>query len=116
MITNKISMKRIVSKIKEDSEDLLFDMLFKKNNQGIVEPIKGMTLKLMSDGIPMILNEATANMFSNDFTIGNSIEEVRTNKSFREISNEIAMENPFGKNSMFYKEEREILKGQIPKL
>lgn len=43
-------------------------------------------------------------------------EGIRTNKTFQEISNEIAMDTPFGKNSVFYKELREIITGQIPKL
>jgi len=43
-------------------------------------------------------------------------EGIRTNKTFQEISNEIAMDSPLGKNSAFYRETREILTGQIPKL
>lgn len=43
-------------------------------------------------------------------------EKIRTHKTFREISNEIALSTPFGKESAFYREEREIIKGQIPKL
>lgn len=43
-------------------------------------------------------------------------EGVRTNKTFQEISNEIALSTPFGKSSDFYRELREIIKGQIPKL
>ncbi|WP_299180841.1 hypothetical protein [uncultured Chryseobacterium sp.] len=43
-------------------------------------------------------------------------EGVRTDKTFREISNEIALESPFGKNSALYRELREIITGQIPKL
>ncbi len=43
-------------------------------------------------------------------------EKIRTNKSFREISNEIAMSSPFGKESMMYRELREIITGQIPKI
>ncbi|WP_310554384.1 hypothetical protein [Flavobacterium sp.] len=107
--------KELYHKIKEESEGFMFDMLFKKNSQGIVEPIKGMTLKLMPDGIPMILDQESANLLNGNST-NDPFASVTTNKSFREISNEIAMESPFGKNSMFYKEEREILKGQIPKL
>ncbi|MBD3906019.1 hypothetical protein NAL32_15645 [Chryseobacterium sp. Ch-15] len=41
-------------------------------------------------------------------------EGVRTNKTFQEISNEIALTTPFGKHSEFYRELREIIKGQIP--
>lgn len=43
-------------------------------------------------------------------------EGIRTNKTFQEISNEIALSTPFGKNSEFYRELREIITGQIPKL
>ena len=43
-------------------------------------------------------------------------EGIRINKTFQEISNEIAMSTPFGKESVFYRELREILTGQIPKL
>jgi hypothetical protein len=91
-------------------------MLFKKNQQGIIEPIKGLVLKLMADGIPMILNDSTTQLLNSNSTINDPFANVRTDKTFREISNEIAMESPFGKNSAFYREEREILKGQIPKL
>lgn len=41
---------------------------------------------------------------------------IKTHKTFQEISNEIAMSTPFGKDSVFYRELREILTGQIPKL
>lgn len=43
-------------------------------------------------------------------------EGIRAHKTFQEISNEIAMSTPFGKQSTFYRELREIIKGQIPKL
>lgn len=43
-------------------------------------------------------------------------EGIRTHKTFQEISNEIALSTPFGKNSEFYRELREIITGQIPKL
>ncbi|SEM47306.1 hypothetical protein SAMN05421856_103418 [Chryseobacterium taichungense] len=43
-------------------------------------------------------------------------EGIRTNKTFAEISNEIALSTPFGKESVFYRELREIITGQIPKL
>jgi len=43
-------------------------------------------------------------------------EGIRTNKTFQEISNEIALSTPFGKTSEFYREQREIITGQIPKL
>lgn len=108
--------KELYNKIKQDPKDFMFDMLFKKNQQGIVEPIKGMTLKLMADGIPMILDDSTAQLLNGNSTNNDPFASIRTNKTFREISNEIAMESPFGKNSTFYREEREILKGQIPKL
>lgn len=45
-----------------------------------------------------------------------SFDGIRTNKNFREMFNEIALSTPFGKNREFYKEQREIIKGQIPKL
>ena len=41
---------------------------------------------------------------------------IRTNKTFQEISNEIALSTPFGKNSEFYRVLREIITGKIPKL
>jgi len=43
-------------------------------------------------------------------------EGVRTNKTFQEISNEVALSTPFGKSSEFYREQREIITGQIPRL
>lgn len=43
-------------------------------------------------------------------------EGIRTNKTFHEISNKIALNTPFGKSSEFYREQREIIIGQIPKL
>jgi len=43
-------------------------------------------------------------------------EGIRTNMTFQEISNEIALNSPLGKSSAFYRETREILTGQIPKL
>lgn len=43
-------------------------------------------------------------------------EGIRTDKTFQEMSNEVAMDSPFGKNSAFYRELREIITGQIPKL
>lgn len=43
-------------------------------------------------------------------------ESIRTSKTFEEISNEYAMSTPQGKNSVFYREMREILTGYIPKL
>ncbi|MCE3075144.1 hypothetical protein [Chryseobacterium gwangjuense] len=46
----------------------------------------------------------------------NFFEEIITNKTFQEISNEIALNSPFGKSSQFYRQEREIITGQIPKL
>lgn len=52
-----------------------------------------------------------------DFTgIKYSFEESKNNKTFEEISNEIALSSPFGKNSRFYREKREIIIGKIPKL
>ncbi|MBW7675325.1 hypothetical protein [Chryseobacterium chendengshani] len=54
----------------------------------------------------------------NQGLVGNRdpFEGIRTNKTFQEISNEIALSTPFGKSSEFYKEQREIITGQIPKL
>lgn len=46
----------------------------------------------------------------------NPFEGIRTNKTFQEIPNEIAVSTPFGINSEFYRELREIITGQIPKL
>lgn len=43
-------------------------------------------------------------------------EDIKTDKTFYEISNEIALSTPLGKDSVFYRERREIIKGQIPKL
>ncbi|MGE4514995.1 MAG: hypothetical protein AB7E26_14465 [Chryseobacterium sp.] len=43
-------------------------------------------------------------------------EGIRTNKTFAEISNEIALSTPLGKESVFYRELREIITGQISKL
>lgn len=107
--------REFYEKIKNDPEDFMFDLLFEYDENGNVKPIQGKTLKLMGDGIPMVLNSSTANLMNGE-TTNDPFASVRTNKSFREISNEIAMESPFGKKSVFYREEREILKGQIPKL
>lgn len=46
----------------------------------------------------------------------NPLDTIRTQKSFQEISNEIALNTPFGKNSKLYRELREIIIGKIPKL
>ncbi|WP_185113453.1 hypothetical protein, partial [Chryseobacterium sp. CCH4-E10] len=46
----------------------------------------------------------------------NPLEEMKKSKIFQEITNDIALNTPFGNNSMFYKEQREIIIGQIPKL
>ena len=43
-------------------------------------------------------------------------DEISTNKTFHEISSEIALSSSFGKNSKFYRQEREIITGKIPKL
>jgi len=43
-------------------------------------------------------------------------EDIKTDKTIYEISNEIALSTPLGKDSIFYRELREIIKGQIPKL
>lgn len=43
-------------------------------------------------------------------------EDIKTDKTFYEISNEVALSSPSGKDSVFYRELREIIKGQIPKL
>ncbi|HRP91030.1 MAG TPA: hypothetical protein PKX92_13445 [Edaphocola sp.] len=107
--------KELYLKIKQDPDDFMFDLLFERNKNGEVIPIKGKTLKLMADGIPMILDQSTADLMSGN-TTNDPFASVRTNKSFREISNEVAMQSPFGKNSMFYRAEREVLTGQIPKL
>lgn len=98
--------KEIYEKVKNDPEDFMFDLLFQYDESGNIKPIKGKTLKLMADGIPMVLDEASA-IFSNNFIIGNSLDSVRTNKSYQEIMNEIALTTPFGKKSAFYKERAE---------
>ncbi len=41
----------------------------------------------------------------------NTFASIVTNKSFNEISNEIAMESPFGESSIFYKPSRKISYG-----
>jgi hypothetical protein len=46
----------------------------------------------------------------------NLFEEIKPVKTFQEIPNKIALSIPFGKSSIFYKEQREIIIGQIPKL
>lgn len=43
-------------------------------------------------------------------------EGLITDKTFYEISNEIGLSTPFGKDSVFYRELREIITGKIPKL
>lgn len=99
--------KEFYEKIKNDPGDFMFDMLFKKNEQDEVIPIIGKKMKIMPDGIPMIINETTDNLFSNNFIIGNSLDSIRTNKSYQEIMNEIALTIPFGNKSAFYKERVE---------
>lgn len=94
----------------------MFDMLFQKDSLGNIVPKSGMTVKLMPDGIPFVMSESTASLYGGNITVGDPLERVRTSKSFEEISNEVAMDSPFGKESAFYREEREMLKGQIPKL
>ncbi|MEC5172116.1 MULTISPECIES: hypothetical protein [Chryseobacterium] len=46
----------------------------------------------------------------------NPLGEMKKSRTFQEITNDIALNTPFGNNSMFYKEQREIIIGQIPKL
>lgn len=46
----------------------------------------------------------------------NPFEGIKTNKTFQEISNEIALSKSFGKDSEFYRELRGIITGKIPKL
>lgn len=108
--------KTLYDTIKQDPNHTLFSILFKKNIVGEVTPIQGKALKIMPDGIPMIVDSFPFNSLNSQFSGADPFAAIRTNKSFREISNEIALESPFGKNSIFYREEREILKGQIPKL
>jgi len=43
-------------------------------------------------------------------------EGIKISKTFQELSNEIALSTPFGKSSEFYREQREIITGKIPKL
>lgn len=108
--------KILYDTIKQDPNHPLFSFLFKKNIMGEVRPIQGKTLKIMPDGVPMIVDAFQFNSLNSQSSGAEPFASIRTTKSFREISNEIALDSPFGKNSMFYREEREILKGQIPKL
>lgn len=107
--------KELYEQIKSNPKHILFEMFFNIDDKGEIIPIKGMTFKLMPDGIPLVWNSTIENFF-NENSSNDPFAKVRTNKSFREISNEIAMKRPFGKESIFYREEREILKGEIPKL
>lgn len=50
------------------------------------------------------------------FTAKDPFEGIRTDKTLYEISNEIAISTPLGKESVFYRELREIITGKIPKL
>ncbi len=107
--------KELYGQIKNDPDNFMFGLLFEYDENGNVKPIQGQTLKLMPDGIPMILDRATANLISKNLS-DNPSAFGTTNNSFTENSNEKDSESPFGKKSLFYKEGREILKGQIPKL
>lgn len=106
--------KELYIQIRKDPNHSLFPFLFKQNILGEITPIKGKSLKLMADGIPFITNSSFSLLDDNESS--DPLALVRINKSYREISNETSMQSPFGKNSMFYKVEREIMKGQIPKL
>lgn len=108
--------KILYDTIKQDPNHPLFSFLFKKNIMGEVTPIQGKTLKIMPDGVPMITDAFPFNSLNSQSSGADPFAAIRTTKSFREISNEIALDSPFGKNSIFYREEREILKDQIPKL
>ena len=108
--------KALYNIIRQNPNHPLFPFLFKKNILGEVTPIQGKTLKIMSDGVPLIVDSFPTNSLNNNFSGDDPFAAISTNKSFREISNEIAVEGPFGKESIFYKSEREVLKGQIPKL
>lgn len=108
--------KALYLSIKQDPNNPVFGFLFEHDKNGNTIPIKGKTLKLMPDGIPLIMDNIF--LFSDDSSTNEAdpFAAVRTNKTFREISNEIALQSPFGKNSIFYRAEREILTGKIPKL
>jgi hypothetical protein len=63
------------------------------------------------NGIPIVWDtEGDNNLFGSLFLQGNNLG---SNKLFNEISNERALQTPFGKNSMFYKESREVINGKI---
>lgn len=109
-----VKEKELYLQIKQDPNHPLFSFLFEQNILGEITPIKGKSLKLMDDGIPFITNSTF--LFMDDNETSAPFVSDSTHKSFRDISNEIAIQSPFGKNSMFYKVEREILTGQIPKL
>lgn len=102
--------------IKQDPNHSLFPFLFNKNISGEVTPIQGKILKIMPNGVPIIVDSFPFNSLNNQFSETDSFIPMQANKSFQEISNEVALESPFGRDSIFHREEREILKGQIPKL
>lgn len=78
--------KELYERVKVDPDNFLFRYLFEYDKNSNIKPIQGKILKLMPDGIPKISDQETAS------------------------------ESTFEKKSIFYREEREILRGQIPKL
>lgn len=94
--------KEFYENIKNDPENPLFEMLFQKNSLGNIVSKAGITFKLMGDGLPFVMNEVTANLYSGNFTIGDPLERARRDNAFENISNEVAMDSPFGKKSTFY--------------
>ena len=66
--------------------------------------------------IPVDTPSMMQQMGYDEYTGKDPFEGISTDKTFYEISNEMALSTPFGKDSVFYRELREILKGQIPKL
>jgi hypothetical protein len=107
---------QFLEKVREDPKHPVFNSLFFRNIHGVIERRSEVSFTLMPDGIPMIWDNATSDLFPINFTTANSAQPVSSGKSFREISNEIALQGSFGEESIFFRKEREILKGQIPKL
>ncbi len=92
-------------KIRANPKYPVFDMLFTQNPDGSIHPKPGVIFKLMG-GIPYVEDiSPLGNLFSSQFALSNPISPesiALKGKTFQDISNEIALKSPFGKNSIFY--------------
>lgn len=63
------------------------------------------------NGMPIVWDSEADNKFFG--SVFPESDNLNSNKSFNEISNERALQTPFGNNSMFYKGNREVINGKV---